>query len=235
MASIPRNFDTRFAYHIYNCGVEKRSIFTSVDDYGKFKEIVTFYKHLKPIKLSYYNRLTAKEREIYIRNYPPSKELERIKIIAYCLMPNHFHLMIRTVSKYNPSEFVSDIQNSYTKYFNIKNERMGSLFQGRFKSRRIDSNASVINLSRYIHLNPVKSSKTNKNNNPNILDSYPHSSYKTWALSSSSGFLDTDELDSWISLAGGRQKYKEFVTAGISLTEKIDRGIEKTKLEKSMD
>jgi len=77
-----------------------------------------------------------------------------VEIICYCLMPNHFHLLLKQVREKGISEFMSKISNSYTKYFNTKGKRTGPLLQGDFKSVHIGSTEQLIHTHRYIHINP---------------------------------------------------------------------------------
>lgn len=100
----------------------------------------------------------------------PSKKI--VHIVTYCLMPNHFHFLLRQTREGGITEFVSKLSNSYTKYFNTKRNRMGPLLQGEFKAVHIGSNEQLLHLSRYIHLNPLVGFVT-KNLNAYKWSSYP--------------------------------------------------------------
>lgn len=233
MASKPRMFDTKFAYHIYNCGAGKQRIFETSRDYNKFLEIIAYYRFKQPNRFSHIERMSASLRQDYFERHPETKEKERLLILAYCVMPNHFHFLIRTVPEYNPSEFMADIANSYTRYFNTKNERVGSLLQGTFKSKLVRDNGSVINVSRYIHLNPFKSAKTNPNKELRLLDSYPYSSFRFWRKGEADKIINIAELENWLKLAGGREKYYKFVCD--SADKPVHVGIEDLVIEKSSE
>lgn len=89
--------------------------------------------------------------------FKPDLNKKIVDIICYCLMPNHFHLLLKQLKDGGISEFISKLTNSYTKFFNIKNNRVGPLLQGQFKAVLIESDEQLIHVSRYIHLNPLVS------------------------------------------------------------------------------
>lgn len=79
-----------------------------------------------------------------------------IDLLAYCLMPNHYHLLLHQASENALAEFMRSLSTSYTMYFNERYERVGPLFQGRYKARIVDTDAYSLHISRYIHLNPIE-------------------------------------------------------------------------------
>lgn len=133
-------------YHIFNRGVAKMPIFNNAFDCKHFLSTILYYQIDGP-----------KPRFSFFRNKPISleKNMKIVDIICYCLMPNHFHFMLRQKRENGITEFVSKLSNSYTKYFNIKNKRVGPLLQGEFRSAYVESNEQLLHLSRYIHLNPL--------------------------------------------------------------------------------
>ncbi|MDO8498435.1 MAG: transposase [bacterium] len=80
-----------------------------------------------------------------------------VEILAFCLMPNHFHLLLKQISEKGIINFMGNVQNSYVKYLNIKEGRIGPLFQSAFKGKRIETDEQLLHVSRYIHLNPSTS------------------------------------------------------------------------------
>ena len=78
-----------------------------------------------------------------------------VELICYCLMPNHFHLIVKQMKSGGITKFAGLVLNSYTKYFNTRYKRVGSLFQGTFKAARVGTDEHLLHLSRYIHLNPL--------------------------------------------------------------------------------
>ena len=96
-----------------------------------------------------------------------------VEIIAYCLMPNHLHLLLKQLEENGISIFMSNLTNSYTRFFNTKQKRKGPLFQGKFKGVRIETDEQLFHVSRYIHLNPYSSFVLKSLEE---LESYPYSS-----------------------------------------------------------
>ena len=133
-------------YHIFNRGVAKMAIYDNAFDYRHFLNTMLYYQIDGP-----------KPRFSFFRDKPITlnKNKKIVDIICYCLVSNHFHFLLLHKRENGITEFISKVSNSYTKYFNTKNKRVGPLFQGEFKSVHIDSNEQLIHLSGYIHLNPI--------------------------------------------------------------------------------
>ena len=134
-------------YHIYNRGVEKRKLFLDTKDYIRF------------VKLLY---LCNGSRSFEIRQMPPGNPFDwdhgkqLVDIGAYCLMPNHFHLLLYEIKEGGITKFLHKLQTSYAMYFNKKYKRKGVLFESVFQSSHVDSDEYLQYLFAYIHLNPVK-------------------------------------------------------------------------------
>lgn len=232
MVSKPRNFDINLLYHIYNCGVEKRDIFATERDYHRFLKTVDFYRFNQSISFAQFQELSEESKKVYAQLNPRTSERLRVKLSTYCLIPNHFHLSLKPNQENGVPRFMSDISNSYTRYFNIKYERIGSLFQGRYKSKEIPTEEAALQVTRYIHINPTTSERTNQDRNLRPED-YPFSSYRYWIdpalLNGGGSILDLDEVRWGLNLLGGPKKYKEFVEA--KLNEDPTTGIENLTLE----
>lgn len=224
MATTPRLFDPDFYYHIYNCGVEKRDIFLTRGDYLRFLATINYYVHRQSISYTLFQDLNQEAKETYNSLNPTGSATLRTKIIAFCLMPNHFHFVLKLAHENGISRFLSDICNSYTRYFNLKNKRVGRLFQGPFKSKKVSTEKvsteeSLMQLSRYVHLNPVMSSKTNPLNTLKPED-YPFSSYLAWikegqTILKNLKFLHQREIALWIKTPQAIKLYQAFVEAKI--------------------
>lgn len=141
-------------YHIYNRGVEKRKIFKDEEDYKVFLSYLKTY--LEPPK--------EKEKlEVRINNTifkglrrPLNNYSKEIDLISYCLMPNHFHILIYQKGERAMEYFMRSIGTKYSQYFNKKYDRVGYLFQGTYKAVLVETEPQLLHLTRYIHLNPSK-------------------------------------------------------------------------------
>lgn len=143
-------------YHIYNRGVEKRRIFQNNSDFLRFiHDLFEFNNGDSVINVAYYfnPRLQEIESRVVGKERKPRKLL--IEILAFALMPNHFHLLVRQKRKNGIVKFMQKLGTGYTNYFNKKYERVGGLFQGRFKAVLVNEEKHLIHLPFYIHTNPL--------------------------------------------------------------------------------
>lgn len=134
-------------YHVYNRGVEKRSLFINDRDYERFIDDLIMFNDIKPVT-------NAKQRikDIKVGDY---KRKPLVDILTFCLMPNHYHLLLRQLTDDGIVKFMRKLGDGYVKYFNLKHERVGTLFQGKFKSVLIDNESQFMYIPFYIHLNPL--------------------------------------------------------------------------------
>lgn len=135
-------------YHIYNRGVEKRQIFLDEQDCRVFLRYLKLY--LSPVadleKQSFENLRISRFISLNLFN--------EIDLLAFALMPNHIHLLVKQKTKDGIVKLMRRVATSYVTYFNKKYKRVGSLFQSIYKAVLIDSDNYLLHLSRYIHLNP---------------------------------------------------------------------------------
>ncbi|MEK9185249.1 MAG: transposase [Patescibacteria group bacterium] len=140
-------------YHVYNRGVGKMSIFKDEQDFRIF--LSRLQENIFPnrqISLEdAHQGGQTKNHTPYIRKILPE---DAFSLISYCLMPNHFHILIRQNNDTPISKLISKVCTSYSKYFNKKYDRVGALFQDQFKCQIINKNEYLLWLSVYIHLNP---------------------------------------------------------------------------------
>lgn len=163
------SFATNEFYHIYNRGVDKRLIFSNPRDYERFLFLLGVCNDTQPFLNStfHYRGLTS------IVKYFKDKERNPIvDVLCFCLMPNHFHLILRQREENGISKFIQKVSTGYSMYFNNRNERTGALFQGAFKAIHIDKDEYLKHLTLYLHLNPLEINK----NNFNAVKNYPWSS-----------------------------------------------------------
>lgn len=217
---MPTNRSVVFAneeiYHVFNRGVEKRPTFTDKREFERATIALDLYKYSDlPIRLSKILTLPLDERNQFIQNiYKECSKL--VEIICFSLMPNHFHFLIKQKTDSGVSIFMANFTNSYTKYFNSKNERVGPLFQGLFKAVRIESDEQLVHVSRYIHLNPVTSFLIEADE----LESYKWSSYPEYVGKSFTNISDEEIV---LEMFSSKEKYKEFVLDQVDYARKLDR------------
>jgi putative transposase len=141
-------------YHIYNRGTDKRDIFSTNEDRERFLALLYLCNAVEPVHIS---NIQKKRGSTLIEALPETETREAlVDICAYCLMPNHFHLLVREKEEQGISRFMQKLMTGYTMYFNRRHERTGTLFQGKFKATHADNDLYLKYLIAYIHLNPVK-------------------------------------------------------------------------------
>ncbi len=174
-------------YHIFNRSIAKQPIFLDRRDYQRIIELINFYRYQNlPLRFSHYKRLDTDKRQKLLAEIQKTLK-PRVEILAFCIMPNHIHLLLKAVADNAITKFMSDIQNSYSKYFNLKYDRTGSLFQSMFKAVRIETDEQLIHVSRYIHLNPVTSYIINFNS----LKDYSWSSFQLYLSGQPDSLINT--------------------------------------------
>ncbi|MFZ2544652.1 MAG: transposase [Candidatus Saccharimonadales bacterium] len=169
-------------YHIYNRGWNLTEIFLDEEDYSYFERILERHLSLKP-------RQDSRGRE-YAHFFPI------IQLNAYCLMGNHFHMLVYQQNEHAIADLMKSILVAYTFYFNKKYKRRGALFESTYKAVLIREDIQLMHITRYIHLN--------------------HNSYQFWQHSSYQDYL-SDEPREYINprpileLFASRKQYEEFV------------------------
>jgi len=180
-------------YHIYNRSVAKVPLFPHHTDYQHFLEILHYYRYFNPpVRFSIFNRLPIEANKHVIEQLKTSPAI--VDIYAYCLMPTHFHFLIKEIVEGGISIYLRRSQNSYAKYFNTKYKRSGALFQSMFKSTRIEHEEQFIHTARYIHLNPFTGGIIR---NINEILTYPWSSmhaYCTHRVCADTTFINVNPI-----------------------------------------
>lgn len=233
MPSKRPQFVTGEFYHIFNRGVEKRDIFQQIADYFRF--IFCLYELNDKGLVNMRNRIKNRKDKKYRGATPVSKPKEPlVEIIVFCLMPNHYHLVLRQLVDGGISLFMKKLGDSYVGYFNEKYNRkgMGSLFQDRFKAVHIKDDNQFFNLICYIFTNPIELFKKNwkevgvKNPEKAIkfLESYRWSS-----------FLDCIGISNFPSVTK-RDFIMEFFESSTKIKESVENWIlHKTELKKGYE
>lgn len=215
------NFVPGEFYHIYNRGTDRRVIFIDHDDYKRFQTLLYILNTRTNINV----RDVIKEQD---NPYERDNGEALVAIGAYCLMPNHFHLLVTPLEDINLSLFMQKLLTSYAMYFNRKYKRTGGLFEGKFKSQLVEEDRYLKYLFSYIHLNPIKLLQSdwkergidNIENAVKYLNEYNYSSYSeaTGEVRQESVILKTDlfpvyfegvkeaqeEVKEWLSFSLGK-------------------------------
>lgn len=176
MARRPRLFAPGLLYHVIARGNQRQLTFVTERDYD-----------------AYLSRLAS-----YQKRYST-------KLYAYCLMPNHVHLLLET-SGVPLAKFMQALQQSYTQWFNRVHDQVGHLFQGRYKAIICDRDEYLVSLVRYIHLNPVRARLVE---DPEV---YPYSGHRAYLTDDRRALIDPGPV---LTILGGQAAYRRFVTASI--------------------
>ena len=188
-------------YHVLNKSIAGYKIFNNKSDFDRFLEVIAFYQCKNSERFSYFNR--EKNYKQKLEKIVYSNKEKQINIIAYCLLPTHFHFILKQLKDNGISKFLNDILNSYTRYFNIKYKRKGPLWQGKTKKILVKSDVQLLHLTRYIHLNPTTSYLVG---NP---EEWQHSSYKEY-IEAPGKYIRLCEFDNILDI--NIEEYKSFVT-----------------------
>lgn len=202
-------------YHVFNRSIEQKPIFTDKREWDRALLTLDFYRFSKiSTGLAQLLKLEVEKRNFFLSQLK-EKGKKLVEILSFCLMPNHYHLLLKQLQEGGIREFVSNFGNSYTRYFNTRHKRIGPIFQGYFKSVRIEDTEQLIHVCRYIHINPVVSTFINENE----LLEYPYSSFVEY-LGKKDGFCDKGIILDYFSSIG---KLKDFTFDRIDYGKKLER------------
>ena len=149
--------------------------------------------------------LNPSDYQAYLERLGRYRKRLGVTVYAYCLMPNHVHLLVESGSQ-PLSRFMQGLQQSYTQYFNRKHRKVGHLFQGRYKAIVCDKDEYLLSLVRYIHLNPIRANMVRK------VDQYPYSGHRNYVEGRVSDVLEPGRV---LDMLGGRAGYRRFVLEGL--------------------
>ncbi len=192
---------TNEIYHIYNRGINRQPTFTNKRECDRAIETIKFYRFADlPLRLSKFLLLEQKKQKETAESLAKSL----VEILAFCLMPNHFHFLLRQQEDGGIATFIGKFLNSYTRYFNTVNKRDGSLFLDQFKAVRVETDEQLVHVSRYIHLNPYTGYVIKTLDE---LQLYRYSSFKDY-IDNDETFVTTDLI---LGLFKDKNLYKQFV------------------------
>lgn len=206
-------------YHVFNRGVASLPIFLNFRDHLRLLRLVDYYRFSNtPFSFSQLISLPKEEKEKVIVELKKRNAIH-VEILAYCLMPNHFHFLLKQITDKGISVFMTNLQNGYVKYFNIKNERAGPLFQSMFKAVMIETDEQLLHVSRYIHLNPSTAYIVE----PENLEDYTWSSLRTYLdenFNRDNYFINPEVV---LNFFKTREDYKKFVLDQASYQRELDK------------
>ncbi|MDO8551774.1 MAG: transposase [bacterium] len=201
-------------YHLLNRSINQSPIFTTTRENQRFLELINFYRNANPpLSFSHYNRLSIEEKADFLARLNKKEKL--VEIFAYCLMPNHFHLLAKQLSDRGIQKMLSNIQNGYVRFHNLRNKRKGPLFESAFKAIRIENEEQFLHVSRYIHLNPSSSYLVKIGD----LLQYPWSSFPDYLTEKAPSFTNPNFI---LNLIGNRKNYEEFVLNQAAYQRELD-------------
>lgn len=213
-------------YHIVTRGVEKRLIFQSQSDY--YRGIFSLFEFNDESHVLIRNRRRARIRakKNGREQFSANRDLI-VEILAFCLMPNHIHLLLRQIKENGISKFMSKFGAGYATYFNKKYSRTGHLFQGRFRAVHIQNNEQLKNGFVYVHTNPTgiiePGWKEQGIKNPEdvirFLENYKWSSYLDYI--GKRNFPSVTNREFLMQVMGGTDNCKNFVNNWIRYKGKI--------------
>ena len=212
--------------HVFNRGNRKMNITRSEKDCWRFMQALRFFNDshssvnvLRLLKSNFNNQADSVFELGWPLNWPQKDPL--VKILCYCLVPNHFHLLLKEIREKAISKFVQKVGGGYTKYFNIKHQEVGRLFQSSYKAKLIDSERYLEYLSVYIQvinimqLSPggIEAAEKNIDKSMKFVEEYQFSSYRDFVGLRESLIIDKDTLgETFIK----PKDYKEFVFSVLS-------------------
>lgn len=201
-------------YHIYNRGVNKNLLFLDKQDYAVALSYLKQYL-LPKNERALYERLADpntpyKEKDQIIRTLRLKNYSGKITLLCYCLMPNHFHFLIKQRSKNNIDQFMRSFGTRYGMYFNRRHKRVGQLYQDVYKAVLIESEEQLLHVSKYIHRNPVASRLSKGESFRTQFFSQP-SSYPEYLGQRQTSWIHPEDVLAYFSKTNPKLSYQSFV------------------------
>jgi putative transposase len=207
-----KSYEPESMYHVYNRGVDKRIIFVDERDYLVFLSFLKYallsdeelknYEVIDEGVISQASRFNLRREGLH----------GSVELVSFCLMPNHFHLLLYQYDIDGITRLMRSVATGYVLYFNKRHKRVGTLFQGRYKASKINSQGYWDHISRYIHLNPLDINQDYK--------TYQYSSYRNYIGEFNAEWLKPGlVLDSFSST----EEYEKFVEEYIPEKEELKK------------
>ncbi|OGK45561.1 hypothetical protein A3I50_03535 [Candidatus Roizmanbacteria bacterium RIFCSPLOWO2_02_FULL_37_9] len=206
MPGRPHPLLTDYTYHVFNKTIDQKRLFEDKDLCQMFLNIIWHYRSTNSyLRFSNFKKLPEELRKPYAKKINDKRSF-RISILAYCIMPTHYHFLLRQNQNTGISRFVSQIQNSFTRYFNRKHERSGPIFLQTFKSKPIISEEQLKHISRYVHLNPYSGRIITLIED---VREYPWSSFSDYISLSKAKLSEPENVLSFFK--NNKERYRKFV------------------------
>lgn len=200
-------------YHIFNRGINKQVIFHNHDDYSRFLFLIFYFQMEARVthvsrEVKEFKKFCVGQSSALATSADQVTGRRLVEIVAFCVMPNHFHLMVRELEEGGMATYMQRVLTAYSKYYNTKYERTGHVFQGPYRAVHIEDDIQTKHLSAYIHRNPRELQKWFGKETK-----YPWSSYQDFI---------------------GINRWGDFITPGIILGEFKDKKHYKRFVESSL-
>ncbi len=190
-------FEEGVYYHVFNRGIDKKIIFHDDEDIKYFLDRLADFNNDMPVG-------GVRRQKVHRHKKGRGKASTLVEIVAYCLLPNHFHLVLKQSGDDGVSRFIQRICTGYAMYYNKKYKRNGSLYQGKFKATRLDAIDSLHRVSVYVNLN-YKHHKINPSKN---MVASGVGEYLNVGVNR--GLCSKNEVATIIDSIGGRESYKKY-------------------------
>ena len=193
-------------YHVYNRGIDGREIYQDDQDYKVFLSYLAYYLSPPPEK-SEHKKLVSVAGKIFegVARLP-NNYVDEVELVAYALMPNHFHLLVFQKTRDGLPRLIQSLGTRFTMYFNKRHSRKGSLFESRYKACLVEKEEYLLHLSRYIHLNPKALADDLEN---------AYSSYGDFVGQRSTEWLKPDHVSDYFNEKFSGTSYRDFVEGDV--------------------
>lgn len=211
-------FSNNEYYHVFNKTIDLKKPFLNDKLCDAFLDTAYFYR-ATDFQLCFSQWKALKTIRKDISEHLSNPHNFRVNILAYCLMPNHFHFLLQQRLEGGVQEFMSSLSNSFTRAFNTQYNRKGQLFLNRFQAVPISSVEQLLVASRYIHLNPIASAIVAK---PHQLHTYPWSSYKHYFSRNrqTTALVSTQPILTYFG--NNPEHYRDFVESELDRAQTLD-------------